>query len=309
MTDHNDKNEIVPSAPRGLAKQGFALVRRGLDDLCKLEGGDTDAEGWISKGADLRKLGRYSEAISCFDKALELDPHNFMAWASKGSALDGLGRPHDSLRCYRRALELFPDSPESQYAWFAQGSLLEQFGRLDEALHSYDKVLELDARVCAAWVNKSAVLYRQGRYVEALESCEKAIELDPTLTHAWVGKGANLVRLRRFAEALACCERACLLDANNWSAWNYRAFAEESLGRERDAINSFDTFLSIAPREPKDQMDQAAIEYARLRLKELRKATLAASTSPNSGLRCSACGRNSSAAAKFCASCGKPLTS
>ena len=36
MTDHNNKGEIVPSAPRGLVKHGANLVRRGLDDLSKL---------------------------------------------------------------------------------------------------------------------------------------------------------------------------------------------------------------------------------------------------------------------------------
>ena len=42
MTDHNDKNEIVLSAPRGLAKRGSALVRRGLDDLCRLADSEID---------------------------------------------------------------------------------------------------------------------------------------------------------------------------------------------------------------------------------------------------------------------------
>lgn len=32
------------------------------------------AEIWNLKGAALRSLGRYDEAIECFNKALELDP-------------------------------------------------------------------------------------------------------------------------------------------------------------------------------------------------------------------------------------------
>src|ERR1700730_6344165 len=42
----DDKDEVVPSASRGLAKQGSNLVRRGLDDLSQLaEGADADPAG------------------------------------------------------------------------------------------------------------------------------------------------------------------------------------------------------------------------------------------------------------------------
>jgi diguanylate cyclase (GGDEF)-like protein len=42
MTDHNDKNEIVPSPPQELAKLRSNLVRRGIDDLTKLTVSEVD---------------------------------------------------------------------------------------------------------------------------------------------------------------------------------------------------------------------------------------------------------------------------
>ena len=68
-----------------------------LDDLIKngknfLESGDferalsffdqallidqNDAELWNFKGVSLRSLGRYNEAIDCFNKSLEIDPRD-----------------------------------------------------------------------------------------------------------------------------------------------------------------------------------------------------------------------------------------
>ena len=32
-------------------------------------------EAWNSKGTVLEKLGRYEEAIQCYDKALQIQPH------------------------------------------------------------------------------------------------------------------------------------------------------------------------------------------------------------------------------------------
>ena len=44
-------------------------------------------------------LGRYDEAVRCFDKTLELDPKNAAAWYSKGDILNRLGRHDEAVRC------------------------------------------------------------------------------------------------------------------------------------------------------------------------------------------------------------------
>jgi Flp pilus assembly protein TadD len=38
-----------------------------------------NAEIWNLKGAALRSMGRYDEALECFNKALELDPSDKFA--------------------------------------------------------------------------------------------------------------------------------------------------------------------------------------------------------------------------------------
>jgi tetratricopeptide (TPR) repeat protein len=35
-----------------------------------------DANAWNSKGTLLGNLGRYKEAIECFDRSLDINPHN-----------------------------------------------------------------------------------------------------------------------------------------------------------------------------------------------------------------------------------------
>jgi len=36
----------------------------------------SDANSWVEKGGKLAELGRYEEALSCYDRALELDPQD-----------------------------------------------------------------------------------------------------------------------------------------------------------------------------------------------------------------------------------------
>lgn len=63
-----------------LVKKGKALLVDGNfeDALAYFEQAlllnQTDPDIWNQKGAALRSLGRYDEALECFNKSLEIDP-------------------------------------------------------------------------------------------------------------------------------------------------------------------------------------------------------------------------------------------
>lgn len=63
-----------------LVKKGKALLVEGSFEQAlsyfeqALLMSQNSAEIWNLKGATLRSMGRYDEALECFNKALELDP-------------------------------------------------------------------------------------------------------------------------------------------------------------------------------------------------------------------------------------------
>lgn len=69
----------MPKVP-DLVKKGKSLLVEGnfedalayFDQALLLSKSDPDI--WNQKGAALRSLGRYDEALECFNKSLELDP-------------------------------------------------------------------------------------------------------------------------------------------------------------------------------------------------------------------------------------------
>jgi len=63
---------------------------------------------WGMKGNALLGLGRYGEAIQCFDKSLELHPSALM-WHRKGDCCHHLGKPEEALQCFHKALEKCSD--------------------------------------------------------------------------------------------------------------------------------------------------------------------------------------------------------
>ena len=60
------------------------------------------------------ELGRQTQAIDCYNKALEIDPKDSTAWNNKGAALMELGRQTQAIDCYNKALEI---DPKDSTAW------------------------------------------------------------------------------------------------------------------------------------------------------------------------------------------------
>lgn len=118
-----------------------------------------DSGSWNDKGTKLYIKGRYTEAIQCYDKAIEIEPEDVKAkaWYNKGTVLDYV------------------------------------MGRYAEAIECYDKAIEIEPNFDAAWSNKGRALYELKRYDEAKGCFKRALELDPSSDHI----GHMLKRIQR----------------------------------------------------------------------------------------------------------------
>jgi Flp pilus assembly protein TadD len=78
-------------------------------------------------GNALRHLGRYEEAARCFLEAIRLRPDYFQAFRNLGDTLSAAAMYEDAAACYQQALRLGPDIPETHvalaYAWMTAGNL------------------------------------------------------------------------------------------------------------------------------------------------------------------------------------------
>ena len=61
-----------------------------IDKLIKIN--DKDSFVWNTKGYLFLQLKEPAEALKCFDKSIELDPHNENAFANKAICLEQLRR-------------------------------------------------------------------------------------------------------------------------------------------------------------------------------------------------------------------------
>lgn len=95
---------------------------------------------WVQKGAVLRRLYRYTEALEAYAQARTLAPDLPSAWAGEGLAFAALGKHAEALGALKRATDLHP---ENAWFWYNYGEMLIESGNYSEAIRALNRVLVL----------------------------------------------------------------------------------------------------------------------------------------------------------------------
>jgi len=203
-------------------------------------------EVWGNRGVALNDLGKYEEAIASYDKVLEIKPYDHKARNNRGIALGKLGKYEEAIVSYDKAIEIKPDDYE---AWNNRGVTLGNIGRNEEAIVSYNKAIEIKPDDQDAWINRGHALFIMGRYEEANVSYDKSLEIKPDKHEVWNNRGVALAYLCRYEEAIASYDKALEIKPNDHNALCNRGAALGILGRNEEAIVSYDKALEIKPND------------------------------------------------------------
>lgn len=243
---------VPPAADEGAAPESWLerLANGGPDDflafsdmVLKLK--PDEASSWVSKGVALEEVGRHAEAMSHYEKAIELDRSQSDAWMRKGRIHQRGGAHAEALECFRSAVAADPEAEES---WYYKARSEEALGLTPDALESYRKFLA----VTPPHAHEAEVRDAQQRIEElSLHSITEGGGALPTAApesvHSVKG-GLGLYKKGDIAGALACFDRAIELDATNADAWTNRGICLNSLGRRDDGLRSLRKAVEINPR-------------------------------------------------------------
>jgi tetratricopeptide (TPR) repeat protein len=93
-------------------------------------------------GIALFNLGQYEEAITSYDKAIEIQPDKYEAWYNRGVALSALGQQDAAIANYNIAIEIKPDYHKAHYKKACCYALQDNW---EAAIASLQRAIELDA--------------------------------------------------------------------------------------------------------------------------------------------------------------------
>jgi tetratricopeptide (TPR) repeat protein len=160
------------------------------------------------------ELRQFSQALSDYEKATELNSAFAEGWEGVGRCLYELGRIDEAVNAWRQALKINPDLmwSNNNIGWV----LLDRGKKYEESLKWFDRAIKIEPNQSVPIVNKAKALVALNRVSEAQALLEGALK------EACAGdKRDNLVRLAgAFSElfndaqkALELCEQAVKLGA------------------------------------------------------------------------------------------------
>jgi tetratricopeptide (TPR) repeat protein len=156
----------------------------------------------------------WSSTESLWQHALQVTIDNDVAHNNVAALLLERGQVDEAISHYEKALELRPDNRETHYhlsvalLHTSLGNALARKGRLDEALVHYRKAVELRDDFADAHTNLASLLARKGETAEAIAHYEKAIAIPPEDAPSHIRLAKLLLQLGRNDEAVAHYRRA-----------------------------------------------------------------------------------------------------
>ena len=182
----------------GRLEQAVTCYRRALDVEPEL------AQVHLNLGAALKALGRYEDAEAHCARAVELRPDYAEAHYNLANVRRARGRLAAAAAAYRRAIAIRPAYPEARNNL---GAVLFDMGHVEDAIAEYRHALELDADFVDALNNLGNALQRQGRLDEAETILGRAVADAPDRVELRLNLGSLLQAEGRMEEAMACYDR------------------------------------------------------------------------------------------------------
>ena len=201
-----------------------------------------DAHGWQKIGTTHGLNGQHQQALTSFERALQMDSKLVAAWNGKGTALNMLHRNKEALTAFEQALVLEPDNALS---WNGKGAAQNALGTPEQALFSFDTALHYEPRLAQALNNKGLVLRQLKRFSDALRAFEQAITYEPHSAIYWNNKGNTLYDLGRFDDALNAYLESQKYNSNY--APNYFGMGNVYYAKQRlkSALESYDKAIQL----------------------------------------------------------------
>ncbi len=132
------------------------------------------ADVYHNLGEVLSVQEQWEEAIVAYQQAMELNPYYEGSHYSLGKVWASLDRREGAIACYRTAIQLNPNFAQ---AYQSLGEVLDSRGQLEEAIGCYEKTIELKPDIWEFHHKLGDALQEKGEIDGAIEAYNRAIEL------------------------------------------------------------------------------------------------------------------------------------
>ena len=134
---------------------------------------EKEASDWLDQGVSSYRSGLYEDAITNFDKAIEItEKAHFYGW--RGNSYKNLGQHEDAIQDYTIAIQFKPTATR----YHNRGVSYANLGQRQNAVNDYTNAIQLDPDYAVAYNNRGFSYDNLGQYEKARIDEVKACSLD-----------------------------------------------------------------------------------------------------------------------------------
>jgi len=197
------------------------------------------AKFWSDQANEYFISGDFEKAAASYDKALELEPNSTDLLNNKGKALANLGRIDDAISCFDKSLEINASDLASMNLLAI--ALSQGLNKYSEAIAIFDQVLQINPSYYDALIGKGMALANNGDLSGSLDCFEKATQVRSRDPSGWNNKGVVLRQMGRYQDALTCFSKALTLDSSHEAARQNRELTLQDMDQEQPTAPSMST--------------------------------------------------------------------
>lgn len=156
------------------------MARAGLADSNGEFPGKGDYESWktasnlVDEGIELAKRGAFQQAISVYNRAATVYPHDSSVFYNRGVAQKKLGDFAGAIESFSKASTLEPGFAS---AWYNLGNAYDAAGKIADAEKPLRQAIRLDSSHFNSQFNLGVNLFKQNKFDEARSVFEQASKL------------------------------------------------------------------------------------------------------------------------------------
>ena len=160
---------------------------------------------------------------------------NFEYWYKQGIGFSDLKKYGEALTCFEKAIELSSNNNELSDAWTEKGFVKEALKDFDSAIFSQTKAIEFNPKNADAWYMKGVSFGKQKKYFDAEVCYKKALDINPNDNQSLDNLGILRFNLGDYNGAITYYNQSISVDPNQCLPWQMKAMALKELGLSDEA--------------------------------------------------------------------------
>jgi len=169
------------------------------------------ARPYNGRGDAYLDQGNLTQAMSDYNKAIELDPNMAEAYSNRAIVYINYSNFTQAIVDLNKAIKLKPNNAK---AYNSLGSIYLKQGNLIEAMSDYNKAIEINPNIAEAYSNRGSIYSKQGNLIEAMSDYNKAIEINPNIAEAYFNRGNLYAKEGNLIEAMSDYNKAIEINPN-----------------------------------------------------------------------------------------------